>query len=400
MAVSGVVLGSCALLCLVIATVRTGRPRAPASRRALLGHGVLILAAGLAVRAAMAQVGDGGAYDVGVAYRFFGDQLKSGGDVYGHNAVILANYPPVVYWWWAAASAIASTSAHLFAALARAPFWILDAAVAPVLLAVSPLGWRHRASWCYALNPIAIAVATLHGQFDALPATATLLAVVWSRERPRRAGWALGVGVAFKPWPAYLLPLLWGTMTRQRRAMTARVAAVPVLAFAVYFAMHPAHIIDALIGVVFYNPHRQGFGTSHFFPESWGSAINPVINVLILIGFVQIGRLCAHRRITAAADAALLGELILLGVSPSVSDQYLVWPFALLLFTGRLKMAALLALVMTPATVVIDVISEDPGANTSGVTVWLLLPVTLVLWGCAASVWRALRSSAPDAQHA
>ena len=375
-------LGICAVLGLGIAFAARDRD----SSRSLVVTGVGILLVALAIRLAMSLVQNGGTYDIFDAYRVVGNQLRLGGDIYTGAGNGLSNYPPLIYWQWASAAAMVPTgNPQLFAFIVRLPYWVCDAAVAPVLLTLIKGRWRVRAAWLYALNPITIAVATLHGQFDTMPALALLLAVAWLGTRPRAAAYALGVGVALKTWPGYFLPVFLGWLKRGRWPFVLRVATVPVFAFGVYAIFHPDHIVHGVLEVLLYVPHRQGFGTSRFFPESWGSAIVPFTNVVLLALVCWIAYQCSRRDDVRLADAVALAIVLVLGLSASVSDQYLVWPFGLLLLAGRLRMAAVLALILTPATLVIVL---DINGSPADLPSWLFLPGTVALWISAAILWR------------
>ncbi len=380
--VPSVALCICAVLGLGIALATRDRD----SPHNLLFKGVGIALVALAIRFGMSLVQDGGTYDIFDAYRVVGNQLRLGGDIFTGPGNGLSNYPPLIYWQWALSAAIVPTgNPHLFAFIVRLPYWVCDAAVAPILLALIKGRWRVRAAWLYALNPITIAVATLHGQFDVMPALALLLAVAWLGTRPRAAAYALGVGVALKTWPGYFLPVLLAWLKHGRWPFVLRVAAVPIVVFAVYAIFHPGHIVHGVLEVLLYVPHRQGFGTSRFFPESWGSAIVPFTNVLLLALVCWIAYQCSRRDDVRLADAVALAIVLVLGLSASVSDQYLVWPFSILLLAGRLRMAALLALILTPATLVVVL---DINGNPADIPSWLFLPGTAALWVSAAILWR------------
>jgi hypothetical protein len=372
----------CAVLGLGIALAVRDRD----ASRSLVVTGVRIALVALAIRFAMSLVQNGGTYDIFDAYRVVGNQLRLGGDIYTGASNGLSNYPPLIYWQWASAAAMVPTgNPQLFAFIVRVPYWVCDAAVAPILLALIKERWRVRAAWLYALNPITIAVATLHGQFDAMPALAVLLAVAWLGTRPRAAAYALGVGVALKTWPGYFLPVFLGWLKRGRWPFVLRVAAVPAFVFAVYAIIHPEHIVHGVLAVLLYIPHRQGFGTSRFFPESWGSAVVPFTNVLLLGLVCWVAYQCSRRDDVRIADAVALAIVLVLGLSASISDQYLVWPFGLLLLAGRLRMAALLALILTPATLLIVL---DINGSAADLPTWLFLPGTGALWISAAILWR------------
>lgn len=387
--VASAAIGVCAILGLGIAIV--GRQEMSVHNLLLKGVGITLVA--LALRFGMSLVQDGGTYDIFYAYQVVGNQLRLGGDIFTGASNGLSNYPPLIYWQWASAAAMVPTgNPHLFAFIVRLPYWICDAAVAPVLLALIKGPWRVRAAWLYALNPITIAVCTLHGQFDVMPALALLLAVAWLGTRPRVAAYALGVGVALKTWPGYFLPVFLGWLKHGRWPFVLRVAAVPIVVFAVYAVFHPDHIVHGILAVLLYVPHRQGFGTSRFFPELWGSAIVPFTNVVLLALVCWIAVRCSKRDDIPLADAVALAIVLVLGLSASISDQYLVWPFGLLLFAGRLRMAAILALVLTPATLTVVL---HVNGNPAELPTWLFLPGTVALWGSAAILWRQTRLELP-----
>jgi hypothetical protein len=349
---------------------------------------VAVTLAALCLRAAVSLLFDGGTYDIFFAYRRLGNALRLGGDVYGPGLSSLANYPPVIYWWWSlVATIVPSGSPHLFAALVRAPFWIVDAAIAPVLALTVRGRWRWRSAWLYALNPIAIAVPTLHGQFDSIPALCLVLAIAWLTRHPSRAAWILGIGAAVKVWPAYFVPaLLSGVRRGQWVGFIVRVALPALAAFALYFTFHPDHIIQGLVGVIDYVPHRQGLGSSFLFPAAWGDAFiapaDVVIAALVLWIVVQ-----SARRGVAVVDIVALAMLVVLGIGPAISDQYLMWPMAILLLGGHRRIAALLAAAMTPATLVIDIMSMRSNAPVPFV---LPLVATLATIVAAAVLWRGL----------
>jgi hypothetical protein len=383
------VIGICAILVVGIAIATRDRE----SSHHLVFKGVAILLVALGIRFGMSLVQDGGTYDIFYAYRVVGNQLRLGGDIFTGPGNGLSNYPPLIYWQWALSAAVVpSGNPHLFAFLVRLPYWICDAAVAPVLLALIKGRWRVRAAWSYALNPITIAVSTLHGQFDVMPALAVFLAVAWLGTRPRAAAYALGVGVALKTWPGYFLPVFLGWLKRGRWPFLLRVASVPAFVYAVYAIFHPDHILHGVVAMLLYVPHRQGFGTSRFFPESWGSAIVPFTNIVLLALVLWIAYQCSRRSDVNLADAVALAILLVLGLSASISDQYLVWPFGILLFAGRVRMSALLALILTPATLAVVLDINGKGSDFPS---WLFLPGSAALWVSAAILWRQTQLGLP-----
>jgi hypothetical protein len=343
---------------------------------------VAVTLAALCLRAGVSLLFDGGTYDIFFAYRRLGNELRLGGDVFGPPFSSLANYPPVIYWWWSlVATWLPSGSPHLFALVVRAPYWIVDAAIAPVLALLVRGRWRWRSAWLYALNPIAIAVPTLHGQFDSIPALCLLLGVAWLASHPARAAWLVGIGAAVKVWPAYFVPaLLAGVRRAEWRGFVLRVMAPALAAFAVYAVFHPDHILQGIVGVIIYVPHRQGLGTSHLFPASWGDPFIVPVDIALASFVVWVVVRCARRGV-AVVDIVALAMLIVLGLAPAISDQYLMWPMAILLLGGHRRIAALLSVALTPATLLIDITSAGPNAP---------VPIAAPLLATAATVASAL----------
>lgn len=390
-ALTWAVLSILGLLGIAIAFAPEPRERGPCG---VVGRLLLVGLAALAVRAGVSLLFDGGYYDIFLAYRRLGNELRLGGDVYAPPFASLANYPPVIYWWWALAATIVPSGApHLFAAVVRAPFWAVDAAIAPVLALLIRGRWRWRCAWLYALNPIAVAVPTLHGQFDSLPALCLLLAIAWIANHPRRAAWLAGIGVAIKVWPAYFVPaLLTGVRRSAWRGFIARVLLPAAAAFALYSIIHPEHLLQGIGGVIIYAPHRQGLGTSRFFPVTWGNPFTWGADILIGALAIWVIVRCARRGV-AVVDVTALAMLIVLGLAPAISDQYLMWPMAILLFGGHRRIVALLSAALTPAVLLIDISSATNGPTVS--TAPLLL-ATLATILAAAVLWREATKHDPE----
>ena len=87
----------------------------------------------------------------------------------------------------------------------------------------------------------------------------------------------------------------------------------------------------------------------------------------------------AVRNGRSIAEAMALDMLLLLGLSPTVSDQYLMWAFPFLLVAGRLRTASLLSLGLLPAVVSLDLwTSQGDGATPRAL---LLLATASLLLG-------------------
>jgi len=382
-----VILTACAAASPLIA-LRAARRGTP---RHLVRRITAIALVALGVRAGLSLVQDGGLYDVFHAYRVVGEQLRRGGDVFVEPALGLSNYPPAIYWWWALTSAVPPDHPHLYAALVKLPFWLGDAAIAPLLVVLAirrgaaPAGPATAAGWMYALNPIAAAVPTLHGQFDPLVLLPLLCGVTLLRERPVAAGLLIGIATAVKPWPLFfLLPLLALVERRRRPGFVVAVAAVPAATFALYGLVHHDHLLAGMYRVATYVAHRQGLGTSLLFgdsPPAWA-----LIGTNIAAGAASSAAgLMAARRGRSPAETVAVAMLVLLTLSPTVSDQYVMWPLPFLLLAGRLRIAALLSAGLLPAVAALNLwTSQNDGATPAA----LLLPATGAM-GLAA--WTLLR---------
>ena len=359
--------------------------RVPTRLRRLGSSTAALLATALLARGLLSLAVDGGVYDVFDAYRIVGSTLRAGSDVFVEPALGLANYPPLMYWWWAAASAVPADHPHLYAALVRAPFWIADALIALVILRAAPRLIAERAAWIYALSPLAAAVPTLHGQFEPWVLLPLVSCVVVVPQRPALAGVLLGVAIAVKPWPAFfLIPLLSSLPRRAWRPLILGTVAVPIATFALYAPIHPGHLADGLHRILTYQAHRQGFGTSLLFPD--GVDALPINLVNVTAGALAIvAGVVAARGGRPRSELIALSMLILLTLSPTVSDQYLVWPLPFLLLAGRLRVAAALGVACLPAVAAVDLWTSQNGPGTP----WPLFVLSTLSTGCAA-VWLAL----------
>lgn len=140
------------------------------------------------------------------------------------------------------------------AALLVQPVELLTAGA--VTFAVDALAERLRAghprriALCFAAAAVAWPVAALwgHGE-DLLALTFGIYALIAAVDgRWRRAGWLLGLGIAFQPLVALIVPLLIGASPRGQRLMLAvRSAALSVFLVGVAFVGNPADTLRAVV---------------------------------------------------------------------------------------------------------------------------------------------------------
>jgi hypothetical protein len=100
---------------------------------------------------------------------------------------------------------------------------------------------------------------------------------------------------------------------------------------------------------------------------------------------------CARRGVPVV-DVVALAMLIVLGLAPAISDQYLMWPIAILLLGGHHRIVALLSAALTPAIVLIDISSAT---NGPAVPTAPLLLATLATIVAAGALWRETRTYRP-----
>lgn len=362
---------------------------APSRRVPGVRHALAMFGVALVLRGVLSICLDGGIYDVFGCYRLVGDQLRQGADAFVEPALDRQNYFPLLIWWWAGATAIAPHgSPHLFATVVRLPFWITDAAIAPALLLVLRGPGRLRAAWLYAVNPVTMAVATLHGQADAMVVMPMVAAVALRRYHPSTSAMLYGLAVLIKPWPLFFLPaLLRSPPGRGWPRYVALVAIPPAVSLAAYASVHPHHITNGILRVLTYSASPQGLGTapvaSVVASSGWLLAGNVAAGMVVLCLAWRSGR---SRQIPA--EAVALGMLVLLTLSPTTGDQYLMWPIAFLLLAGRLRLAMAVTLGMLPATMFLDlVVSNGAGPIVPGYGI-LLAGATVSLGVAAARLLR------------
>ena len=354
-------------------------PRAGAARPRRVPAWAAVLGAALAMRAALSLVQDGHVFDVLVAYRDIGERVLHGADIWSGDTESLATYPPPVYGWWAVAALIPGASPHVFAALVRAPFWVVDAGIAVALLRLLPGKAGAQAAWIYALCPVAAAVPTLHGQHD--PVTDALLlagvvVAVW-RGDAVRGGLIAGAGIALKQWPVFFLPPILAALSRRSAVAFTVAAATPILcAYAAYGLLHPHDATTGFVDVATYRPHRQGLGTSWAFPASLPAGVFIVTNLAVTLGAAAVATALVRsgRRVE---EALAVDMLLLTALSPTVSDQYLMWSLPFLLLAGRLRTAALLSLGLLPAVASLDLWTSVGDGDTATPLLALATAATL-----------------------
>ena len=189
-------------------------------------------------------------------YRRVADQLAEQGiyAIYVQTPGIYP-YPPV--WMWAEMIGVwlADLIGGSYSFWVRAPIVLADVLIVGILAAWQTKGRRPaglRAALFYAVNPVAILVTCLHGQFDAIPISFLLMAAYWLllHDRIWYTGWALAVAVAVKGFPVLMLPSFAACKQRGRdRLIIVGLAFVTLLLLLLPYAVRsPAAILHELFG--------------------------------------------------------------------------------------------------------------------------------------------------------
>lgn len=141
------------------------------------------------------------------------------------------NYPPLTYFFlgsWQAITklltgpqltawlvdwgggAVNHPGIFLFLFSLKIPYLIVDSLFLFLLLKFcTTANQRHRATFLWAFNPISLYAIYMIGQFDIIPATLTLGAILLSVRRQNiLACFLIGIAAAFKTYPLLLLPFI------------------------------------------------------------------------------------------------------------------------------------------------------------------------------------------------
>ena len=189
-----------------------------------------------------------------------------------------------------------------------------------------------RTALLYALNPVAIYICALHGNFDQIPTMCALQAVLLADRHGhdpahRHAAIWLGVGAAFKTWPLFLLPALIAQVGGLRRRAEAAAIAIAIFAAALLLPV-PFVGWQAAIDPLIYRSE----------PEWWGiTSLSFLFHIAIPANAIFYAAMAAAALLLLvarppAATGSLLLLLTFLATTPGFGVQYLVWivPIALL----------------------------------------------------------------------
>jgi hypothetical protein len=291
----------------------------------------------------------GSAYDV-ESYRIVADLLLNGQEVYTQTASVNRHpYLPLQMYWMAFGRWSSLALELPFVKVVRLAPIAADVGIALLLFAsLRRMGTRAglQGGLSYALNPIPVLVCAYHGQFDAIAAFFTLLAIYWLKSSPALAGGSLGLGILSKSWPVLALPSLFvGTRGWKNRIVLLGVTlTIPLAGILLYVAIiggEPKAILERALG------YNWGLGV-------WGytyalrllSLAQPGATTLFN-WFVRNGRYVTllglglvwffRARKQQPGDGILTTLVAFLALTHAFSIQYLMWvvPFAILVRDQR-----------------------------------------------------------------
>ena len=392
--------------------VRRVRSAGVTGRRALWG----ILAIGLAVRLYLAFTTYGVTYDI--------DSYVAVNGALGDDPLHLysiVNDGPLNRWPYPSGFLPFIGLAHLAAKVAG-PFdgWVQ----LPQILADLGIAWlvqsylgrqgrsdgvRLAAAALVALGPSFIAVSGYHGQLDSLAILPCVIAVyVWDvlppgARRGLACGALVGCGIALKTAPGLVLLALLPTARdgRERAALVAAAAAVPLLALAPWLAADPQGTVEAL------RSHRAVPGVggltllvqpelSTVWLETGFTRISGVTQWLV-DAQTAIVAVClapfavfAWRRRLAPPEAATLLWLAFYVFATAFAFQYVVWGLPFALMWGRVREVAWLEAALLVPTLLIYAKPFDSGSE------YVYVPIMIGVWlGLAVALARMVLRTRP-----
>jgi hypothetical protein len=400
-----VLLADCWSLLLLAAfiVIQVRVPRVPQPRRSML-----LVVAGVALLARLVPhilLPIGAGFDI-ESYRIVGDLVLDGQPVYSNPAVEGRHpYLPLVMYAFAGARWIAERLDLPFLSIIRLLPISVDSAIAIVLAWVLARRYTPLAGWrgglLYALNPISVFVASFHGQFDALPVLALLLAVIVVETAPFAAGLWLGLGILLKSWPVLGLPILvWAVKPwRARLFLVGALLLVPLLGVLIYLFWSGDPFGLVLRRALGYNAGVGVYGYLIF--TRIAAAIDPR-NLWMLVLAVDYGRwitlvaLGAVWLLRARHEPPAAGMLTVLvtffAVTHAFAIQYLMWlvPFALLEREQRwltaYTIAAYVYMLLVYTTFIFEPILISLGPRTQ-VDAFIVMPTTLPIWLISLAWW-------------
>ncbi len=303
-----------------------------------------IIVLGLAVRVALAPF-TANPWDVKVWTDVGYKTLIQGANIYqtpvdGSWAWGYYAYPPG-WLMWCTVSYMFASDPHLHALVLKLPIIAADLAIACCIYrALKDVTGSKRGSLSacslFLFNPFTIAISSVWGTFDAIPALLTFIsAFSLYKKRVTTSAFTLGLGILFKIYPLFLLPvfLLYAFRHvekgwRHAATLLGISCGVPALLSLPFILEDPRSYFQAFLA------HTQPTGwLSYWFPLSHMSLLfNKYSGVIFAILFLAAyAFLTFRRKLPLSHDFPSLNRsmliifLLFFITSPKVNAQYVMW---------------------------------------------------------------------------
>ena len=325
-------------------------------RRALRSPTFWILLLGTLLRLALAPVTED-PWDLRV-WKLVGEVMDAGQSPYTIESELPFAYPPLwsIFCWLGYVAFKLSGSQWVFNLALKLPLILADLACALLLWRLVQRVTTSRrtaltVTAAYFLNPIAIAVSSLWGTFDALPALLALVSILLlADERDVWSALVLGVSVGFKGfYTAFYLPFFVFYVWRKERNLTAPLRyalcfclvplaiSLPFLltdarSYLAAFAIHTTRPPQNLnVGYWLWRVINPDLRDSLGLPTTYAFAV--LFPLLYLAVLVRARRWTVDKwsdRLAFLVKGAALLCLAYYATSKVVNEQFLVWGLALL----------------------------------------------------------------------
>ena len=366
----------------------------------------MVVAAGLVGRLVLAFATDGQAYDI-QSFRLVRNALGDdplhvyatvGGPDAGYRWPYPAGFLPLV----SLAGAASDLTGLAFTSLLRVPSILADAGIALIVgdhLRRCGAGERRRlaAVALVMLGPSFAVISGYHGQIDSvaiLPAVAAMW--VWlhgpQQRRALYAGALIGLGVAVKTAPLFVVLALLPSVRSRREAVTmvAAAAAIPLAVTAPFLLT----TFDAVREALAYRGFPGTSGLSLVLQPELAEQITRSVDRTEAVDFIyDKGQAIVLVALTAVAffarrreplERALLIWIAFYCVTPTFFVQYLVWGLPFFLMAGRIRLAlAVQVLGLVAAVLFYRAPWESSGApvayGAAMIALWLLFVASFVV---------------------
>lgn len=257
-------------------------------------------------------------------------------------------YPPVWVIVQVLAGKLAQSPGGNFSILVRFPVVLADVLIVAILAAWQvrdPKPGRTWAAPLYAVNPVALIVTCMHGQFDAIPIAFLLLATFWLvlYGRSTYSGWSLALAIAVKGFPVLFVPLHAAYVkSRRERIKLVGLAMIPLIVLLLPFALlSPAALMRELFG--YRGSALLGFMVpirSVYVPLTHSSVpVDITLQAIRLSAYVFLAcytvyMLWAWRRRPMLLEDTVVIFALFYVVYAGIAPQYTLWILPFLLLTN------------------------------------------------------------------